>query len=182
MILELNNYINSETIDSIKNEIDLYKKGKILSKYSGYNRDGVTVPITKTPELKQLDEKLSVIFSEVSQNIVKLRYNPMYSIGDSGYEYHCYEPGEVCNLHTDGEITKSSSLLRVASVIIHLNTIEKGGELIFPSQNKSIKTEKGKIVIFPPYGMYQHYTTPCDTKREVIVTWFVYNEIKVTNI
>ena len=182
MILELDDYIDSPTVDFIKKEIDEYKKGKVFSRYSGYNREGLTIHITPTPELKNLDEKLSFIFTQISQSIVRLKYNPMYAVGDSGYEYHCYDPGDVCSIHTDGEIVHNSSLLRVASVVVHLNTVENGGELVFPSQNKSIKTKKGKVVIFPPYGMYQHYTTPSDEKREVIVTWFVYNGIRISNI
>jgi hypothetical protein len=57
--------------------------------------------------------------------------------------------------------------------------VHEGGELIFPEQNKSIKTEEGKLVIFPPYGMYGHYTTPSNEPREVIVAWFVYDGINV---
>jgi len=57
--------------------------------------------------------------------------------------------------------------------------VHEGGELVFPVQNKKIKTEVGKIVVFPPYGMYQHYTTPSDEPREVIVSWFVYNNLTV---
>jgi hypothetical protein len=83
----------------------------------------------------------------------------------------------VCHTHSDGEAV--SGLLRYASVVMHLNTIEEGGELVFPNQNKSVKTEEGKVVIFPPYGMFEHYSTPADVAREVIVTWFVYNNVRV---
>ena len=44
---------------------------------------------------------------------------------------------------------------------------------------KSRKTVKGKVVIFPPYGMYGHYVTPSSTPREVIVSWFVYQGITI---
>jgi hypothetical protein len=71
------------------------------------------------------------------------------------------------------------TLLRYASVILHLNTVREGGELVFPEQNVKIQTEEGKLVVFPPYGMYGHYTTPSNETREVIVSWFVYNGINV---
>jgi hypothetical protein len=73
-------------------------------------------------------------------------------------------------------------MLRYASVVLHLNSIEVGGDLVFSNQNKTIKTEAGKVVIFPPYGMFEHYSTSADVPREVIVTWFVYNNVRVQEV
>jgi len=184
MILEFSNYLDSNTVKEIKDAVKPYISNKIQTKY---NRDGNTVDITNTPALKEIDNKLHKIFLDIQQNIVLQRYKPQYQSADTGYEYHIYHAGDVCHYHVDGEFedTKSdTTLLRYASVILHLNTVKEGGELIFPSQNKSIKTEEGKLVIFPPYGMFGHYTTPSNEAREVIVSWFVYDKINVvkTNI
>jgi len=178
MILELPNYVDFETIDIIKNNINDYKIGK-TSIHSSYNREGVTFNISKINELKHLDEIIYKLCANITQNVIIPNYKPVYAIGDSGYEYHCYEPKQICKPHADGEFTVNSSLLRVASVVFHLNTVHEGGELVFPNQNESIKTEKGKVVIFPPYSFYPHYTTPSEESREVIVTWFVYNGINI---
>ena len=102
-----------------------------------------------------------------------------------GYEYHIYNPNDICRYHSDGELqdnSKPHTLLRYASVVLHLNTVTEGGELVFPNQNKSIKTEEGKLVIFPPYGMFAHYTTPSNQKREVLVSWLVYDGLIVNNL
>ena len=103
---------------------------------------------------------------------------------DSGYEYHIYDSQEICNYHGDGEFDHNGSEIRIryASVTLHLNTIKEGGELIFPNQNKKVKTEAGKIVIFPPYNMFGHYTTPSEEPREIIVTWFLYRGIKAIEV
>jgi hypothetical protein len=185
MILEFPNYISSEDIDDIKANIDSVKDscGEFATKFKKYsNREGKSILIGAVPELKNIDDKLSQICTGISRDIIDINYNPLYGLGDSGYEYHCYNPGQVCKFHGDGEITEDSKLLRMASIIIHLNTVDKGGELVFPLQNKSIKTEKGKLVIFPPYGMYPHYTTSSKETREVIVTWFVYSNINIQRI
>jgi hypothetical protein len=149
-----------------------------LQKQNTFNRDGKTVNITKTPELQQVDAFLSKLFSDIHSNVVFQRYRPppVCTSGDSGYEYHLYEPGDVCHFHADYEFHSGDedTLLRYASVVLHLNTVNQGGELVFPSQDKKIKTEMGKVVIFPPYGMFSHYTTPSEEPREVVVTWFVY--------
>ena len=179
MILEFPNYLNTETVKEIRDAVRPFISNK---KETAYNRDGNTVSITEIPELKKLDDKLHKIFLKAQEDIIQNRYKVQFKSADSGYEYHLYNPYDICHYHVDGETDfgkTQKSFLRYASVILHLNTVHEGGELIFPEQNKSIKTEEGKLVIFPPYGMYGHYTTPSNEPREVIVTWFVYDGINV---
>ena len=180
MILEFPNYLDSETAKEIRDAVRPFVSQK---KETTYNRDGNTVDITNTPELKNLDDRLHKIFIKIQEDIIQNRYKPQIrASADSGYEYHLYNPNEICYYHLDGELQdprSNKTLLRYASVVLHLNTVKEGGELVFPEQNKSIKTEEGKLVIFPPYGMYGHYTTPSSEPREVLVTWFVYGGINV---
>lgn len=178
MIIEAPNFIDADTVSFIKESVNSYiPKDPTYS----YNREGKTVNISDTPDLRSLDQKLSNIFLNAQRQIVNFKYRPGYPSGDSGYEYHLYEPGNICHVHADGEFAftgeKNSSFVRYASVVLHLSTLDDGGELIFPNQNKKVKTEAGKIVVFPPYSMYPHYTTPSAKPREVIVTWFVYSNI-----
>ena len=179
MILEFPNYLDSETTKEIRDAVRPFISNK---KETAYNRDGNSVVITNTPELKNLDYKLHKIFVKAQTDIIQHRYKPQFASADSGYEYHLYNPNDICHYHADGEIAnpqKNKTLLRYASVVLHLNTVHEGGELVFPDQNVKIKTEEGKLVVFPPYAMYGHYTTPSNEPREVIVTWFVYDGINV---
>ena len=176
MILEFPNYLDAKTVKEIRDAVKPFVENK---KTAQFNRDGNTIHITKKIELKELDNKLHNIFVGIQKNIIFSRFKPAFASADTGYEYHIYNEGDVCHYHADGEIDSHTSFLRYASVILHLNTVHEGGELIFPSQNKNIKTEEGKLVIFPPYGMFGHYTTPSNEPREVIVSWFVYNNISV---
>lgn len=179
MIIELPNYVDNNTVNSIRDCVQPYLDKQ---KQHSQNRDGKTFCISKENNLKKLDSQLNNIFINLQTNVVQSRYRPLYDSGDTGYEYHMYYPGDICHIHADAEFNgfqNKTSLLRYASVVLHLNTVEQGGELVFPMQNKTIKTEAGKVVVFPPYGMFQHYTTPSTATREVIVTWFVYNRITV---
>jgi hypothetical protein len=175
MIIELPNFVPLETVHRIRE--DLVPFLKTPSGIYGSYRDGTSVSITQTPNLKHVDEELHTLFASLQKNIVSLRYKPDFGSADSGYDFHRYPPGAICHSHTDGQIM--NGLVRYASVVLHLNTIEDGGDLVFPNQNKHIKTEAGKIVVFPPYGMFEHYTTPAKIDRDVIVCWFVYAGINV---
>lgn len=178
MIIELPNFISAEEIAEIKQLLE--PEMPTVQTYS-YNREGKTIFITENPNLKHLDEKLIKIFTRIKKDVVDFRYKPQYPTGDSGYEYHKYGPGQICHYHADCEFATLNDpnyfKLRFASVVLHLNTIEEGGELVFPAQNESVKTEAGKVVIFPPYATHAHYTTPAKVDREIIVTWFTYANI-----
>ena len=176
MILEFPNYISPELIKKIK---DLVSPFIDSSKPTEYNRDGYSVHISNIKELIELDNELHFMFNEIHKNIVAPRYNPQLSSGDSCYAYHIYNPNDICRYHADGEAV--DGFLRYASVVINLNTVTDGGELVFPNQNKSIKSEEGKLIVFPPYGMYGHYTTPSSQPREVLVSWFIYKDIRIQN-
>lgn len=178
MIIEIPNAIGIKDVERIKSSVQPFLP---QAPTTTYNRDGKTVAISKTPELIEVDKYLNNLFSEVQRSVLQQRYKPVFPSGDSGYEYHLYRPGEICHLHADDEFSYSNepeTTIRYASVVLHLNTVTEGGELVFPAQNKKVNTEAGKIVIFPPYGMFGHYTTPSQEPREVIVTWFTYIGIK----
>lgn len=190
MIYEIPNFINQQDIDYIYGELNknIEASPEIFKRKENSYRDGKTISISEESNLKNLDSFLfEKIFSSKSLlGFIKRRYYPAFESGDSGYEFHRYFSGESCHLHSDGECSFSDQnkevILRFASIVLHLNTPSLGGELIFPELNKTIKTEAGKIVIFPPYGFAQHYTNPSKENRDVIVTWFVYKNVLVRRV
>jgi endo-1,4-beta-mannosidase len=173
MILEYKNYVSNEFVEEIQNKVFPFLN--LETKETTYNRDGVSVRITEKEELIDLDNKISKLFSELSTEIVNKRFKPQFSSGDSGYEYHLYRPGDICHYHADGEIM--NGFVRYATVILFLSDNDDG-ELVFPTQNIEIKPRKGKIVVFPPYGFFGHYSKPSTNNREILMTWFVYNGVE----
>ena len=178
MIFEFPNYVELDFVEEIKNKSRKYIN--FSSNHGSYNREGHTVDITAVEDLKELDHKIHQLMKGIQETIVATRYKPQHSSADSGYEYHAYNPGQRCYLHSDGET--QNEFLRYASVIIQLSDNKEGGELIFPNQNKTIKSEAGKLIVFPPYGGYAHYVTPSTTMREVLVAWFIYKDIRINNV
>jgi len=159
MIIELPKFVSAEQIATIRNGVQPF-----LPEFEmpTYNRDGKSVFITKTPALKTVDDSVASIMNRLQAEVVKQRFKPMFNSGDSGYEYHLYAPGQMCHYHTDGEVAQG--VLRYATVILFL-TDNEGGELVFPAQNREIKPEAGKVVVFPPYGTHGHYSKPSNTDR-----------------
>ena len=174
MIIELPNYVDLNLVEEIKSAVKPHINNNVNHRIY---RDGNTVVISNTLELKDIDNKIHILYNEIQRNIIAPRYSPIGQSADSGYQYHIYKPGDVAHPHVDGEVY--GSFLRYASVIFCLNTPKDGGELVFPKQNKIIKSEAGKIIIFPPNGTHTHYTTPSTDIREVVVSWFIYKDIVV---
>ena len=64
MILEYKNYISGEFVDEICQQVLPFINE--VNKETTYNRDGITVNITKTLGLEELDKKISDLFSNFS--------------------------------------------------------------------------------------------------------------------
>lgn len=187
MIIELPNFVDSEKLNTINSFFESYINNNTFTILEDSYRDGISIPLSDSEELVEIDNILQGIFSSHKLlSCIERRYRPEYSTGDSGYEFHRYKPGQICHIHGDGEMptvkSKGESLLRFASVVMHLNTPSNGAELVFPELDKTVKTEAGKIVVFPPYNFAQHYTTASTDNRDVIVTWFVYDKIRAVNV
>ena len=184
MFLEINNFLNEESCDEIiqrcttlidKNKLDLE-----------YNRQGNSVNIKDHKELEDLDKK---IFNRINLFVTKrlvYSFNLNNSfIGDSGYAFHKYKNGEKLYTHADGVWSQENNKLlhpRILALVVNL-TNNENADLIFPRHNKSIKTEKGKLIAFLPHECYEHYMNNNSGKdRDVLVTWLVDKNLEVKKI
>ena len=182
MIYAIQNAIPPELLQQIKSNITDELIASKTKPFGRHYRVGSTVNISKNENLVSLDADICKFVKKLSEEFVEVRYKPPFSGGDSGYEFHRYMPGEMCLTHGDGECIfneDNTSLLRYATVIMHLNTVKNGGETVFPNQNKSFSTVEGQVLIFPPYAGYQHYVTPSEEVRDIVMTWLVYSNITV---
>lgn len=177
-ILELENFISNEDCDYILSEIEPnLKKYKIKENDLNYNRMGITYRIH--PTLHQVDTFIYDILRRVMEVLVQNKYyysvfETKNEIQDSGYDFHRYHHNEGCDLHYDGTILLPH--VTFAAISIGLNTPKTGGEIVFPNQNKKIKTEKGKVVVWPTHPFYKHEVLPPkDCHRDVLITWLIYS-------
>ena len=62
----------------------------------------------------------------------------------------------------------SGHQFRSIAIICYLNTLEYGGETIFPALNRSVRPREGRIVIFPSNFTYLHYGNSSPEDRYII--------------
>jgi hypothetical protein len=93
---------------------------------------------------------------------------------DMGYQVQRYQPGEFYHWHIDGGSHEFSQ--RQLVVIWYLNDVPgPGGETEFLYQNVSIKPERGKMVLFPPFWTHEHRSaTLHEGVKYIATTWVVF--------
>lgn len=94
---------------------------------------------------------------KISELIIK-RYTP--SQGDR-FQAHFDSLGEVCN--------------RYLVFIWYLNDVESGGETQFVDLDVRIAPRAGRLLMFPPYWMFQHAGLPPSSgEKYILSTYAVY--------
>lgn len=122
---------------------------------------GMDFEFHKDSILKNIEKRIAtytqipVEYGEVLQVLnygVGAEFTPHFDYFDRDY------PGHVVHLDLYGQ--------RVATLIMYLNTVEEGGETIFPKANVRVKPIKGTAVLFyncTPDGKEDPLTLHCGT-------------------
>ena len=184
MLVEINNFFSDSFCDQIIKECNVFIDKKKLN--SEYNREGNTVILDQHKELQNLDKKIFERINLITLNrLIYIFALNISNIKDSGYSFHRYEKNDKLFTHGDGvfsELNNEKFNLRVLSLIVNLTTNENA-DLIFPRHNKSIKSEKGKLVAFLPHECYEHYMNNNSGKnRDILVTWLIDSSIECRKV
>lgn len=125
--------------------------------------------ITGDHDWLDVDQAVAAALGRVARHFYSTIYGIELPVADSGYDIGCYEPPlDHCAPHFDG-----GNNARLNSVIVYLNTVEEGGETIFPRQGVEVKPRRGAVLLFPPHFTYPHYVRPpVSNARYFICTWF----------
>ena len=92
-----------------------------------------------------------------------------------------YRPGqeERFQLHFDAINYVSN---RYLVMMWYLNDVAVGGETEFPHLGVSVKPEAGRLLIFPPYWMYQHQgLPPVSGDKYILSTYLLFEMAKPDN-
>ncbi len=93
---------------------------------------------------------------------------------DLGYQVQRYLPGQFYHWHVDGGSHELSQRQLVA--IWYLNDVPgPGGETQFLYQGLSVRPERGKLILFPPFWTHEHRANRLDAGvKYIATTWVVF--------
>jgi prolyl 4-hydroxylase len=117
------------------------KGGLVDSRRTSYGMFFASAPTD--PILKEIEEKIARITQMPVENGEGLQVLH-YEVGGEFQPHHDY----FTSLQPGGPQALSRGGQRVATLMMYLNTTEKGGETIFPKAGISISPKKGQAVLF----------------------------------
>ncbi len=101
---------------------------------------------------------IAVPDSPRTADLILKRYRPG---GDEGFQIHFDSINEVAN--------------RYLVFLWYLNDVEEGGETDFPQLGLKVTPRAGRLVIFPPYWMFQHAgLAPRSTAKYILSTYLLF--------
>jgi prolyl 4-hydroxylase len=85
---------------------------------------------------------------------------------------------EKFQLHFDAVHQLAS---RYLVLLWYLNDVPAGGETRFPQLDLTISPREGRLLVFPPYWMYQHEGTPTLTgEKYILSTYLMFGEVPMS--
>lgn len=149
-IKEISNFLSDEECKALINVAT--KKGLTESKLFSETKDTYDNNVRKSEQAWLYDSDNEVV-DRLSKRIAELVKLPVenqealqvvhYGVGGK-YEPHY----DACISKTSCERMNKRGGHRYLTVLVYLNTVPSGGGTYFPYLNKTVKAEKGKVVIF----------------------------------
>ncbi len=130
--------------------------------------------VSNKPDWQDVDQEF---FRSLAAAIKEFRGTFPYFKGpfkDEGYQVQRYLPGEYFHWHVDGGSHELSRRQLVA--LWYLNDCPgPGGETEFFYQQVSVRPERGKLVLFPPFWTHEHRAAVVRTGvKYIATTWVVF--------
>jgi hypothetical protein len=88
----------------------------------------------------------------------------------------CYRPGqdERFQLHFDAV---NHLAHRYLVMLWYLNDVAQGGETRFPQLGVTVQPKAGRLIVFPPYWMYQHEgVAPLSGDKYILSTYLLFTD------
>lgn len=91
------------------------------------------------------------------------------------YRIKRYEPGkgEVFSRHVDGY--DHVTALRFLVLFWYLNDVDEGGETWFPELRMRVRPRRGRVLMFPPFWMFEHAgLQPVSNTKYIVGSYFTF--------
>ena len=105
-----------------------------------------------------LNQPIALPLTDKLSELVIKHYKPN---GDEGFQLHFDSIGEKAN--------------RYLVFLWYLNDVDEGGGTEFPELGITVQAKAGRLVIFPPYWMFQHIgQAPISNEKYILSTYFLF--------
>jgi hypothetical protein len=174
-------YICDEILDYYNNNKNLHHKGVVFSNKTQETRDDYKVSTDLSIQPNNQDRPFGEYRSEL-QNCLNLyvetypHVNKIHRFNVTEvYNIQHYKKGEGFKAeHCERDGAFNSTLKRCLVFMTYLNDVDDGGTK-FIYQDRIIKAQKGKTIIWPADWTHTHVGQISETKEKTIVTgWFSY--------
>lgn len=85
-----------------------------------------------------------------------------------------YFAGTEDDFKYHADVGDYASARRFLVCFFYLNTVEEGGETVFPDYNTSIKPVQGRLAVFPPFWTHPHQAQPAVSNDKYIVGTYLH--------
>lgn len=135
-------------------------------------RQADILAISPLPEWKVEDGDLCQIISGLCAEYMA-RFKTGEPLIDYGYTIAKYGIGDGCLEHKDTSYRDPEH--KLISLVLFLNDVQEGGELVFPLHGVRVKPEKGKAVLYPSLFTYRHFVEAVRSNPRYVIIAFVGN-------
>lgn len=135
-----------------------------------------------TERHRVLENKIVLAFSSVLAHYRSIYFTELQqfsNINDTGFQVQRYQRNQgYFREHVDS-FPSADNACRVLSFILYLNTVEQGGETVFPLHAEAVKPLAGRIVVFPSLFTHPHEGRPPYSDDKWIINTFITNSLTI---
>ena len=127
------------------------------------------------PLFKELNEQIKIALDEYISIYPQLDTLARFSL--SPYNIQYYKPREgYLAWHCDQPDGSQPFISRVLVFLFYCHDIENGGGTEFLHQDYVSKSEKGKLIIFPPDWKFTHRGVPSKKEKMIATGWWNFQQ------
>jgi Rps23 Pro-64 3,4-dihydroxylase Tpa1-like proline 4-hydroxylase len=168
IMLSVVSNVNLDYILDEYQEMDWFDAGVAKSRYKNDNK-------IKAKDIRDANvSTITVFLQETLDKEVKplvknyAKEHNILDLVDEQYHVVKYTKGQFFAEHTDS----TEEYPRRVSVLFYLNDDYSGGTITFTKLNKSIKPDKGSVIIFPSNDKFCHSADPVEDGTKYVVVGF----------
>jgi len=153
------------------------KKLSVSTKEKKSTEINISNQLLLFPEFQELNEQIQIVLDEYIRIYPKC--GALARFGLHSYNIQYYDPNEGYLLwHCDQSDGTEPFVSRVLVFIFYCYDIENGGGTEFLHQDFVSKSEKGKLIIFPPDWRFTHRGELTNQEKMIVTGWWNFEEQK----